>query len=131
MPELQVSTDINGTLTLQVDDFAPLILPINSRGQVPSIVCLKEMVHQKTGFKIIKIPSKGNMNIPFKNCSNINFFFEIKLLSRDEANPDSDGVRLRVTTNNPSNQPKIQDLKKQNLIIKVDANSTFFVALSF
>lgn len=53
------------------------------------------------------------MNIPFKNCSNINFFFEVKLLSRDEANPDSDGVRLRVTTSNP-NQPKIEDdrLKK-------------------
>jgi len=33
------------------------------------------MVHEKTGFKIIKIPSKGAMNIPFKNSSNINFFF--------------------------------------------------------
>ncbi len=106
MPELEASTDINGNLILQVDNFTPLILPINSRGEVPSIVCLKEMVNEKTGFKIIKIPSKGTMNIPFKNCSNINFFFEVKLLSRDESNPDSDGVRLRVTTNNP-NQPKI------------------------
>lgn len=69
------------------------------------------MINEKTGFKIIKIPSKGTMNIPFKNCSNINFFFEVKLLSRDETNPDSDGVRLRITTNNP-NQPKIDDLKK-------------------
>lgn len=106
MPELEASTDINGNLILQVDNFTPLVLPINSRGEVPSIVCLKEMVNEKTGFKIIKIPSKGTMNIPFKNCSNINFFFEVKLLSRDESNPDSDGVRLRVTTNNP-NQPKI------------------------
>lgn len=83
MPELEVSTDINGTLTLQIDEFTPLTLPITSRGEVPSIVCLKEMVNEKTGFKIIKIPSKGTMNIPFKNCSNINFFFEVKLLSQD------------------------------------------------
>lgn len=108
MPELEVSTDIHGTLILQVDDFTPLSIPITSRGEVPSIVCLKEMVNEKTGFKIIKIPSKGTMNIPFKNCSNINFFFEVKLLSRDESNPDSDGVRLRIASANP-NQPKIED----------------------
>lgn len=45
MPELQSSTDINGNMILQVDNFAPLVLPINSRGEVPSIVCLKEMVN--------------------------------------------------------------------------------------
>jgi hypothetical protein len=32
MPELEASTDINGNLILQVDNFTPLILPINSRG---------------------------------------------------------------------------------------------------
>lgn len=41
MPELEVSTDINGTLTLQIDDFTPYTLPITSRGEVPSIICLK------------------------------------------------------------------------------------------
>jgi hypothetical protein len=110
MPELSASTDINGSLIFQVDNFAPLVLPISSRGEVPSIVCLKEMVNEKTGFRIIKIPSKGTMNIPFKNCSNINFFFEVKLLSRDEANSDSDGVKLRVIPSNP-NQLKTEDDK--------------------
>lgn len=32
MPQLAASTDINGTLTLQVDGFTPMTLPINSRG---------------------------------------------------------------------------------------------------
>jgi hypothetical protein len=32
MPELQASTDINGNLIIQVDNFTPLTLPINSRG---------------------------------------------------------------------------------------------------
>jgi hypothetical protein len=64
------------------------------------------MVNEKTGLKIIKIPSKGTMNIPFKNCSNINFFFEVKLLGRDEINCDSDGVKLRITSNN-QNQNKV------------------------
>jgi hypothetical protein len=41
MPELEVSTDINGSLILQIDNFTPLALPITSRGEVPSIVCLK------------------------------------------------------------------------------------------
>lgn len=75
IPELESSMDINGTLSLQLDDFTPLVLPIISRGEVPQIVCLKEMESVRTGAKIIKIPSKGIMKIPFKNCSNINFFF--------------------------------------------------------
>ena len=41
IPELEVSTDISGTLEIQVDDLTPLILPILSRGEVPQIICLK------------------------------------------------------------------------------------------
>lgn len=41
IPELEVSTDINGTLELQIDELAPLILTIQSRGEVPQVVCLK------------------------------------------------------------------------------------------
>jgi hypothetical protein len=43
IPELEVSTDINGVLELQVDELAPLIVPIQSKGEVPQIVCLKEL----------------------------------------------------------------------------------------
>lgn len=75
IPELQVSTDITGDLFLQIDDFKPMIIPINSRGEVPQIICMKEMENLGTKAKIIKIPSKNIMKIPFKNCSNINFFF--------------------------------------------------------
>lgn len=32
IPELEVSTDISGTLQLQIDDLSPLFLPILSRG---------------------------------------------------------------------------------------------------
>lgn len=78
-----------------MDDLAPLPIPITSRGEVPSIICLKEMVDQKTGFKMIKIPSKNVMKIPFKNSSNINFFFELKLIAKEEAK-DADGVKLRI-----------------------------------
>jgi hypothetical protein len=41
------------------------------------------------------------MKIPFKNCSNINFFFEIKLLGKDGEKTDSDGVKLRIMPNQP------------------------------
>lgn len=57
------------------------------------------MLNIKTGCKIIKIPSKNIMKIPFKNSSNINFFFELKLLGKDKQNPDSDGVRLKIVQN--------------------------------
>ena len=96
IPELEISTDISGTLTLQVDDLSPLVLPIQSRGEVPQIICLKELEDKKTGTKIIKIPSKGTMKIPFKNSSNINFSFEIKIVGRDFDKPDTDGVRINV-----------------------------------
>lgn len=62
----------------------------------------------KTGAKIIKIPSKGIMKIPFKNCSNINFFFEVKLIGKDVDTPDSDGVKINVMPNMihaPNGQP--------------------------
>jgi hypothetical protein len=36
------------------------------------------------------------MKIPFKNCSNINFSFEVKIIGRDIDKPDSDGVRINV-----------------------------------
>jgi hypothetical protein len=78
-----VTTDIQGELHLQIDEFTPMIIPISSRGEVPQIVCMKEMENLTTREKIIKIPSKNIMKIPFKNCSNINFFFEIKLLGKD------------------------------------------------
>lgn len=83
IPELDISMDINGSLSIQIDDYTPIVLQIICRGEVPQIVCLKEMEFVKTGARIIKIPSKGIMKIPFKNCSNINFFFEIKLIGKD------------------------------------------------
>lgn len=46
-----------------------------AKGEVPQIVCLKELEDKRSGVKMIKIPSKGTMKIPFKNCSNINFSF--------------------------------------------------------
>ena len=82
IPELEVSTDISATLEIQIDELTPLILPIMSRGEVPQIICLKELQDKRSGTKIIKIPSKGTMKIPFKNCSNINFSFEVKIVGR-------------------------------------------------
>ena len=84
------------------------------------------MVNQKTGFKIIKIPSKNIMKIPFKNNSNINFFFELKLVAKED-NSDADGVKLRIFPG----QSKFDEekVKKENVIIKVDANSTFCITL--
>lgn len=41
------------------------------------------------------------MKIPFKNCSNINFFFEIKLLGKDGDRNDNDGVKLKIAHNQP------------------------------
>ena len=96
IPELEISTDINGLLELQIDELAPLIIPIQSKGEVPQIICLKELEDKKSGVKIIKIPSKGIMKIPFKNCSNINFSFEVKIVGRDIDKPDSDGVKINV-----------------------------------
>lgn len=83
IPELETSTDINGTLELQIDELSPLVIAIQSRGEVPQVVCLKQLEDKRSGVKIIKIPSKGVMKIPFKNCSNINFSFEVKLVGRD------------------------------------------------
>lgn len=82
IPELEVTTDIGGVLTLQVDELNPLTLPIQARGEVPQIICLKELEDKRSGTKIIKIPSKGTMKIPFKNLSNINFSFEVRVISK-------------------------------------------------
>lgn len=83
MPELEESQDINGTLKIQVDNLKPYTLVINSRCEIPHIVCLKSLTDVYTGNEIIKFPVKKNPpNIPFKNCSNINFPFEVKLLSK-------------------------------------------------
>ena len=60
------------------------------------------MMNVKTGFKVIKIPSKNIMKIPFKNSSNINFFFEIKLVGKDQESTDADGVKLKVIPNQPA-----------------------------
>lgn len=78
-----------------------MVLPILSRGEVPQIVCLKELEDKRSGTKIIKIPSKGTMKIPFKNLSNINFSFEVKIVGRDAEKPDSDGVRINVQNQLP------------------------------
>lgn len=100
-PELLVSTDISGTLQLQVDELSPLVLPIHSRGEVPHVICLKCLEDRKSGTKIIKIPSKGMMKIPFKNLSNINFSFEVKVIGREPEKPDTDGVWINVLFNQP------------------------------
>ena len=94
-----------------MDEFEALSLPITSRGEVPQIICLKEMINEKTGRKMIKIPSKSIMKIPFKNSSNINFFFEVKLLAKDKEQPDSDGVKLRVIPTLPN--PKFDENKEK------------------
>jgi hypothetical protein len=39
------------------------------------------------------------MKIPFKNCSNINFSFEVKIIGKDLDKPDADGVRISVLAN--------------------------------
>ena len=78
-----------------------MTIPINSRGEVPQIICMKEMENLTTKQKIIKIPSKNIMKIPFKNCSNINFFFEVKLFGKDGDRTDSDGVKLKIAHNQP------------------------------
>ena len=88
---------------MQIDEFAPLVVPVQSKGEVPQIVCLKELEDRHTGVKIIKIPSKGIMKIPFKNCSNINFSFEVKIVGRDLEKPDADGVRINVLHHPPPN----------------------------
>jgi hypothetical protein len=62
-------------------------------------VCLKELEDKRSGAKIIKIPSKQSMKIPFKNCSNINFSFEVKVIGRELDKPDADGVRISVLAN--------------------------------
>ena len=72
---MEASTDLSGSLQVQIDELTPLILPIMAKGEVPQIVCLKELEDKRSGVKMIKIPSKGTMKIPFKNCSNINFSF--------------------------------------------------------
>jgi len=41
------------------------------------------------------------MKIPFKNCSNINFAFEIKIIGRDLDKPDDDGVHIKVLSQSP------------------------------
>ncbi len=97
-----------------------------SKGEVPQIVCLKQLEDRQSGARIIKIPSKGIMKIPFKNCSNINFSFEIKIIGRDPEKPDADGVRINVFPNQPLPEDKG---KPRDLILRVDANSAFCVQL--
>ena len=63
------------------------------------------------------------MKIPFKNCSNINFSFEVKVVGKDSEKPDSDGVRINVL----SNQPAEEKGKGKDPCLRVDANSTFCV----
>ncbi len=75
--------DINGTLRIQVDNMKPYTIVINSRCEIPHIVCLKNLLDVSAGYEIIKIPVKKHVPlIPFKNCSNINFPFDVKLLSK-------------------------------------------------
>ena len=69
------------------------------------------MMNEKTGRKVVKIPSKSIMKIPFKNSSNINFFFELKLLGKDQENADSDGVKLKIVPNQPG--PKLVESKEK------------------
>ena len=76
MPELEESMEINGALKIQVDNMKPHTMLINSKCEIPHIVCLKDLLDVATGNDIIKIPIKKNVPpIPFKNCSNINFPF--------------------------------------------------------
>ena len=62
------------------------------------------------------------MKIPFKNCSNINFSFEVKIVGREADKPDADGVRINVL-------PIQLEDKKKDPCLRVDANSTFCVHL--
>lgn len=65
------------------------------------------------------------MKIPFKNLSNINFSFEVKIVGRDVDKPDSDGVRINV-----QNQlPPEDKAKGKDPSLRVDANSAFCVHL--
>ena len=93
-----------------------------AKGEVPQIVCLKELEDKRSGVKMIKIPSKGTMKIPFKNCSNINFSFEIKIVGRDPEKPDDDGVHINVLSGEEKGKGK-------EGCLRVDANSAFCVQL--
>ena len=63
------------------------------------------------------------MKIPFKNCSNINFSFEVKVIGREIDKPDADGVRINVLPN----QPPEEKNKGKDPSLRVDANSTFCI----
>lgn len=65
------------------------------------------------------------MKIPFKNSSNINFSFEVKVISKDIERPDADGVKINVLPN----QPMEEKSKGKDPSLRVDANSTFCVHL--
>lgn len=69
------------------------------------------------------------MKVPFKNCSNINFFFDVKLLGKDGEKTDSDGVKLKIIPNQVPIKFEEDKNKKESMILKVDANSAFCVTL--
>jgi len=143
MPELEESMNINGTLRIQVDTMKPYTLVVNSRCEIPHIVCLKNLQDVITGYEIIKIPVKKNVpSVQFKNCSNINFPFEVKLLSKEDFSKRAyDLVAPRVidvTANQPfflymqlkvnpavKNKPKI-DLIRKILVLQVQGSKLFF-----
>lgn len=96
---------------------------MQARGEVPQVICLKELEDKRSGTKIIKIPSKGTMKIPFKNLSNINFSFEVRIISREPEKPDADGVKISVLAGQP------EEKGKKEPSLRVDANSAFCVPL--
>lgn len=104
---------------------------------------MKNLLDVHTGYEIIKVPIKKNVPyVHFKNCSNINFPFEVKLLSKEDFSKrpyDIVAPRvIEVVANQPfflsmqlkvnpavKNKPKI-DLIRKILVLQVQGSKLFF-----
>lgn len=114
VPVVRTPYQINGTLTIQLENTIPVVLPISCKSEMPQIVCMKELFEVEEGTRIIKIPAKKSMRIPpipFKNCSPFTFVLEIETATTENFSDRPYDIISQSTTNCMANAPFFVNLQ--------------------
>jgi hypothetical protein len=119
VPILNQSYTIQGTMSIQLENTVPVVLPISCKCEIPQIVCLKDLYETTEQTHVIKIPAKKNMRlppIPFKNTSSFNFILEVETATTENFSDRAYDIVAQSSANCMANSPFFVNLQlKSNM----------------
>lgn len=116
IPATRQPCTITGTLAIQLEHAVPVYLPITSKCEVPSVMCLK-LLEDQHGTQMIKIPAKKGARLPplpFKNLSSFCCSFEAETITSEDMSERAYDIACTSAVSSLGNSPFFVMLQLRN-----------------